>query len=121
MWTYTQVNGRIRRNGITGFGYAGNGVGKNNPAMQNVIDVGPVPCGMYTIQPPVNTDKHGPYVLWLEPDPANEMFGRADFGIHGDNIERPGTASDGCIIMPRFVREYIWNSSDNRLAVISGL
>jgi hypothetical protein len=34
----------------------------------------------------------------LDPDPANQMFGRAGFRIHGDNSAANHTASDGRII-----------------------
>ena len=40
---------------------------------------------------------------------------------HGDSIAAPGTASDGCVIMPRFARERVWESQDRRLAVVPSL
>lgn len=121
-WTYHQATGQLEDvlHWGCGAGYAGNGQGKNNPQMQDVPDVGPLPQGWYAIQPPVDTTTHGPYVLWLIPDPANEMFGRAGFGIHGDSIEHPGLASEGCIILPRVTREKIWNSLDHQLQVVNG-
>jgi hypothetical protein len=101
-----------------GCGYAGRGVGKNNPLMQNVSNVGPLPAGTYTIESPVDTETHGLYVLWLTPDPMNEMFGRTGFGIHGDSIDNPGNASEGCIVLPRITREAIWESGDRQLLVV---
>jgi hypothetical protein len=47
------------------------------------------------------------------------MFGRSGFLMHGDNIRLPGTASEGCIILPRDLREAIWNSADHTLEVIA--
>lgn len=99
-------------------GYSGKGIGKNNPAMDNVANVGPIPRGRYTIAELIeHTDAHGPYVLRLEPDPANDMHGRSGFLIHGDSEAHPGEASEGCIILPRPVREKIWTSGIRTLLV----
>ena len=106
--------------GLLAIGYSGApGIGKNNPVQQDVEDVGPIPQGLYRIQAPVDTVTHGPYVLPLTPDPANEMFGRAGFLIHGDSVVDPGTASKGCIILPRFARQRIWESPDHVLTVVA--
>lgn len=101
------------------FGYAGNGLGKNNPAMQDVHNIGPIPVGKYTMEAPVDTDTHGPYVLWLVPDPTNNMFGRSAFGIHGDSLTSPGNASEGCIVTARLNREAIWESGDHEIEVVA--
>jgi len=53
----------------------------------------------------------------LSPHPDNEMFGRGSFRIHGDSIKNPGTASHGCIIAPRSVREKIIAGTDKKLIV----
>lgn len=124
MWVYVQRTGRLlAQNGsLLTVGYAGHAEGKNNPAAQEVHNVGPLPCGGYTLCAPVDTDKHGPYVLWLTPDTANQMFGRVSFGVHGEKLALPpGSASEGCIILPRWARERMWESGDHRLRVISGL
>lgn len=101
-------------------GYSGAGEGKNNPAMQQVHNVGPIPQGKYSIVgEPFDSPDHGPFVLRLEPDPTNEMYGRAGFLIHGDNVHSPGTASEGCIILPRYAREAIWSSGQRELEVVA--
>ena len=71
MWTYAQKTGALLRNGqAAGTGYSGFDNGKNNPAMQAVSNVGPIPQGSWTIVgPPFNSPDHGPYVLRLEPAP----------------------------------------------------
>jgi hypothetical protein len=122
MWTYVQLTGAfLSPSGLLiAYGYAGAGIGRNNPRMQTVKNVGPLPCGFYTMNPPVDTKDHGPYVIWLTPDDSNLMFNRGDFGIHGDSIPHPGSASEGCIIQPRFARERAWESNDHRLQVITG-
>lgn len=120
MWTYRQTNGElIDPDGKTiAFGYSGRGAGKNNPNMQDVHNVGPIPQGLYIIGIPVDTEKHGPYFLPLTPDPENQMFGRSAFGMHGDNIVNPGTASEGCIIQSKLSRVTVWESGDHLLKVI---
>lgn len=118
-WAYSQASGKLAHDGAdVAFGYSGAGDGKNNPAMQDAHNVGPIPQGAYTINEPKDTVTHGPYVLPLTPDAENEMFGRAGFLIHGDSVVHPGTASEGCIIVPRAVREQIWASGDTRMTVV---
>ncbi len=124
MWTYRQSSGQLRRDDgvLIATGYAGHGAGKNNPEWQNIPNMGPLPCGFYDIDPePFTHPKCGPFCLRLTPDPANEMFGRAGFLFHGDSINQPGTASEGCIIQARSIREKVAGSKDYRLQVVSGL
>ena len=113
---------------LLAIGYSGGDVGNapdavNNPAFQSKPNIGPLPVGFYTIGPPQDTVTHGPYVLPLSPSPANQMFGRGGFLIHGDSVVAPGkrAASEGCIILPRSVRQQIWESNDHELQVVSGL
>jgi hypothetical protein len=123
MWTYEQTTGRLTRNNqpVGECGYSGFEDGKNNPAMQAEVDCGPIPRGRYTIGPVEFVDvdgPHGPFVLPLTPDPANEMFGRSGFLIHGDSLAHPGCASRGCIIVPRPTREAIAQRGDCNLDVV---
>jgi len=117
---YSGPYGTVDESTLPFQGYCGKGSCKDNPAAESVVNEGPIPVGWYTIQAPVDTDEHGPYVLWLTPDPTNVMYGRSGFGIHGDSIDDPGSASEGCIILDRNEREAIWGSGDNRLEVVSG-
>ena len=127
MWSYVQKTGQLLHDGeFIATGYSGyddpetGQRGKNDPDLENVPDVGPIPAGSYLIGNPVDTLTHGPFVLPLTPDPANQMFGRSGFLIHGDSVVEPGTASRGCIIMARPVRNQIAASRDGMLRVISG-
>lgn len=121
MWTYAQKTGGLWCDGKqVGSGYSGCDEGKNDPDMQAVPDVGPIPQGEWLIVgPPVNTPGHGSYVLRLQPAPETETFGRSGFLMHGDSIESPGCASKGCVIMPRATREAVWNSGDTHLEVVA--
>ena len=106
---YEQATGKLLdENGLIGIGWAGQLAGKNNPAVQNVPKVGPLPVGNYIVGDVIMSHPRlGEYVMPLTPDPANEMFGRADFYIHGANRTTPATSSEGCIIQSRSAREYV--------------
>jgi Protein of unknown function (DUF2778) len=130
MWSYYQTNGLlISADGKTTLHcYAGFDEGKNNPAKQDIQNVGPLPCGIYTAQPPFDDPHHGPFSMRLVPHPSNVMFGRSAFMYHADAIDHPGKASNGCIvsigtplISGRKERETFWNSYDHVIEVKSGL
>src|SRR5947209_17459832 len=120
MWTYQQVDGLLSHNGEKiCTGYSGFGDGKNNPAMQNVANMGPLPCGSYTIGAArdLQGGPHGPFVLPLTPSPNKPMFGAAGFLLHRDLNNQHGAASHGCLILPRQIRHIIYNSGDNHYTV----
>lgn len=125
-WIWKQKPGELWHNdALEVRGYAGgncgkNPEGKNNPDMQNVPRVGPLPQGKYRFGPPVAQSHLGPFAIPLLPDAANEMFGRSDFFVHGDTIGAPGCASEGCIIIPRAFRNILASSPDQELEVVSG-
>lgn len=120
MWTWDQSAGTMSLDGeMRGHGYAGNGLGKNNPEAQGIQGVGPVPCGLWAIGAPRLSANTGPYTMDLTPAPGTDTLGRSAFRIHGDSINHPGTASHGCIILSRVMREAIWNSSDHELTVVA--
>jgi hypothetical protein len=120
-WSYAQKTGELQQDGThVATGYSGSGSGKNNPEMQQVHNVGPIPQGTWTIVgPPVNTTEHGPYILSLKPAAETDTFGRSGFLMHGDSVQSPGHASQGCIVLPRPVREQVWNSGDRNLKVVA--
>jgi len=123
MYTYVQATGQMldATGKVIAVGYSGLGIAKNDPDAQHVPNMGPIPVGKYTIMPPINSPKHGPFAMHLEPFADDDMLGRSDFLIHGDSKEHPGAASEGCIIMPRGTREAIWGSGDHQLEVIAQL
>lgn len=105
-------------------GYSGKGRGRNNPALENVPGIGPIPAGRWAIKSIYDSDNVGPrtMVLWSidgTPDDRDARTGRSAFRIHGDSIRAPGTASRGCIILPRKVREWIWRSGIRELEVVA--
>lgn len=119
MWTYHQKTGELfdASGALIATGYSGHLEGRNNPDLQEHRGIGPIPRGTYVIGEPFNSESHGPFCMALEPAAENEMFGRSGFLIHGDKIGAPGTASLGCVILPREIREQVWNSGDRHLEV----
>lgn len=122
MWNYIQKTGELLHEGEhVAFGYAGREDGKNNPEMQSVKGIGPLPVGIYRAEPPGYDPVVGSYAMRLDPDPANEMYGRSSFFMHGDSSEHPGLASHGCIVQSRLTREAFWDSGDHMIRVQSGV
>lgn len=122
-WVWRQATGELLQrlddslySDVIATGYAGMGAGQNNPAMQCVEDVGPIPRGWYTIGDAVEDPTL--FTLPLTPDPDNDMCGRSGFLIHGDSIQLPGWASQGCIVLDATTRQKISASGLNRLQVI---
>ena len=64
-----------------------------------------------------DSDSHGPLVIPLFAMPENEMFGRSGFLIHGDSVEHPGNASEGCIIAAKVDRLGIIHTGERLLVV----
>lgn len=121
MYTYLQSTGRLSQNGLPRLtGYAGHGLGVNNPAMQDQHDVGPLPQGHYKMTALIDSPHTGLATIILDPDPGNRMFGRSGFRIHGDNAAANHTASNGCIIAGHSNdRIAIWKSGDHDLDVLA--
>ena len=125
-WTFESSTGTLfdPSGKLAATGYAGGDKGLhkegiNNPQLQNVHDIGPLPEGIYTMGDPVEGSHLGPLAIPLTPDPNNQMFGRSSFFIHGDRIGAEGTASDGCIILAHDIRTLLSQSDDRQMQVIA--
>lgn len=105
-WTYVQESGALLNpaGALVATGYSGNGKGLNNPGLQHLRGVGPIPQGKYTCATPTSKTHLGPDAIPLAPFPDNTMFGRDQFYCHGDNAAANHSASEGCIIMPPAAR-----------------
>lgn len=117
-WTYHQSTGRLERDsGYITTGYSGKGNSKNRASDERVRDRGPIPRGRYRIGRSYQHPSKGPTTMNLDPI-GHTAHGRTDFRIHGDSRRNPGTASEGCVILPRPVRDRIAASGDNELIVV---
>lgn len=117
MWTYSQSTGILSNGEPVGKGYSGHGEGLNNPKLEMVHDLGPIPKGTWEIGMFFNDLHLGPCVAALRPI-SQETFGRGGFFIHGDNKSVNHTGSDGCIILSKTLRETIRDSKETFIAVI---
>lgn len=120
MWVWGQRQGVLvtPMGKFAEYGHAGRLEGRNNPDMERVKGIGPLPCGLYTMQIPHNSPTTGPYTLTLIPDASNDMHGRSSFAIHGESTTDPENSSHGCIVVSREARVRAWESGDHRLMVI---
>lgn len=123
VWTYSQDDGVLDKDGIIvdkGC-YSGGGEGFNNPAMETVADVGPIPCGDWTfVGPPYSDPQLGPYVLQIIPRSTTITFGRSAFRLHGKpNLPADiNSGSKGCICAEIRTRSAVYQSGDYDLEVI---
>lgn len=108
MFVYQQSSGALwaPTGELWGRGYSGRERGKNNHEFEHVKNVGPIPCGIWSINGVYDSPKLGPLVIVLIPF-EHEAHGRTFFRIHGDSKKYPGEASKGCIVLKREIREKI--------------
>ena len=121
MWTFDVKAGAILSptKFPLGTAYSGNGKGLNNPLMDGVPDVGPIPPGQWQIGEFFDDiGGKGPQVCHLTPAPGTDTLGRSGFMIHGDNQLMNHSASEGCIIAARFIRDAIAHSGDKIIEVV---
>lgn len=120
--TWRQSTGQMfsSDSALVGAGYAGNGPGLNEPSMQGVHGVGPLPRGRYTIGPlQASHGALGTNVAALIPNPSNGMFGRSAFFCHGRKSLTDMDASEGCIVLDHEPRMVVLNGTDRDLEVVA--
>ena len=122
VWTYSQATGELKQDGkLVGTGYSGRNVpdgpqGRDNPELEGLPNVGPIPRGLYNIKNPIPVAHNAPPVFPLTPN-GHDARGRSGFQIHGNNVRND--ASRGCIIMDFPVRAAIRKTikKDSKLEV----
>ncbi|HXN71582.1 MAG TPA: tlde1 domain-containing protein [Candidatus Acidoferrales bacterium] len=122
MWTYVISNGYLGHDGQhIDTGYSGHPPYVNDVTAIAIRNVGPLPTGFYTFDAAIDSPQLGPCAIPLTPDPANFMFDRSGFFVHGDKVEAPGAhlASDGCMIFGHSTRMMIDLSTDKQLQVVA--
>lgn len=115
-WSYEAATGRLfYRGSLVHVGYSGHAEGVNNPQLETVPMVGPIPRGTWAMGKPFLHPRLGPVSIPLTR--IRPPIQRSGFLIHGDNRALDRSASNGCIIMPRHVRERL-AASPFRLLVV---
>lgn len=81
--------------------WAGHGQGLNNPIMEDVQCVGPLPRGLYHVGPWQTHPRLGQHCAPLT-QIQGESFGRSGFWVHGPSLnpDKYGQESEGCIVVP---------------------
>lgn len=132
MWTFNILKGWLDKDGVMvdRSVYSGNGPGFDNPAMETMADVGPIPEGFWKIVgPPYDDPVLGPYVLKLEPATAEFRARILAMGRDPDSFRCHGkpkppadinSGSHGCLCAQYQTRMRLYQSGDTDLQVISG-
>lgn len=117
MWfTYDVRSGKLYRGDeFLGTGYTGAARYRDNPLFEAFSGQGPLPRGHYQISPPRYSKRVGPLAMDLTPVGHN-AYGRTALMIHGDNGR--GTASRGCLILDRSLREKIAEAVNTQTAPV---
>ena len=125
-WTYSQSTGAVTdaAGKLLGTGYSGRDDGYNNPAFQSTENIGPCPQGLWAIGASFTHPLAGPVTMRLSATDSTMAWGRSGgFMIHGDSPQHAAdphpsnSASEGCIVLPRALREMIDGSADRTLLV----
>ena len=101
-----------------GKGYSGHPPYVNAQEAEALKARGPIPRGRYRVVLLGDLVRFGPMVLALTPLKGTELFGRSGFLIHGDNSYGNNSASHGCIILSRGIRDGIASLLPIELAVV---
>ena len=108
-WTYSQSTGVLFNHSTNQSWqcYSGHGDGLNNPQLQDLVMVGPIPQGSWEVVEIASDLKTGPvtwFLEWMAPIWSYPGRDKGSFRVHGDNAEVNHTASDGCVIAPHDCR-----------------
>lgn len=105
-------------NVLIGKAYSGKKEAIGQTDKENVKGVGPIPEGDWHISNWTSDGHLGPVISRLTPIDVPKLYGRSGFYIHGDNKSVNFSASNGCIIMNRKMREKIRDSKASVIKVI---
>lgn len=121
-WVYEQTTGKLWLGSeCVGVGYSGHAEGKNQPDLESVKGVGPLPRGQWRMGPAIHHQLLGPVAIPLAPELGTKTYGRSGFWVHGDSRAAPGTASHGCLIFARAIRERLADSQSRTVEVVARL
>lgn len=126
-WEYSQSKGTMThvlpdgKRELAGMGYSGHGSALDDPEKQDAINQGPIPRGAWIIGPQRDHRLIDGKTLYgameLAPGAGNATR-RSDSLIHGDSAAHDHSASKGCIVLSRDVRDAIARSGDVDLEVV---
>jgi RHS repeat-associated protein len=97
--------------------YSGSGASRDKPADQCVKDKGPIPGGWWNIGSGYNHPELGNPTFNLDPQTGTDTCLRDLFRIHADNSLGNFSASGGCIVCSKQVRDQLKNGGGGDLWV----
>lgn len=110
-WVYHQCTGNLYladnedARSFVATGYSGAPDHVNRTESEGLVAKGPIPRGVWLMDPPANHKRLGPQSIQLEAADPKTALKRSGFFVHGDNQLVNGTASTGCIILDRATRD----------------
>lgn len=115
VWLYRQDTGSLYladdQDGVTfvARGYSGAAGHVNRTESEHIVAKGPIPRGLWGMDPPADHKRLGPLAIGLEAADPQAALKRSGFFVHGDNRAANGSASSGCIILDRATRALMVN------------
>lgn len=112
-WVYSQSLGHLYLcdsqdvRALVAKGYSGAVGHQNRTESEQLRSRGPIPRGVWRLEPAFNHARLGPKAIPLTPVEERKAFGRSGFFIHGDNSRGDGSASQGCIVLDRKTRDVV--------------
>ncbi|PQM29546.1 hypothetical protein CVO77_01100 [Sphingopyxis lindanitolerans] len=112
-WVYSQSRGHLYLadsqdvRAHVASGYSGAPRYQNNTESEALVSRGPIPRGVWRMEPAFNHGRLGPVAIPLEPVEEKTALGRSGFFIHGDNSRGDASASFGCIVLDRKTRDLL--------------
>ena len=124
MWTFIITSGAWLdpAGAVVAYGYSGAPGAVNDATRTAEHNLGPICVGLWRKGKARDTATHGPCFIPLTPEPGTETHGRSAFGIHGDKKDPAApkrSASEGCVILPRGVRDVVNASPDDLVRVVA--
>lgn len=110
-WVYQQSTGNLYladdedARTYVAHGYSGAPDHVDRTESEGLIAKGPIPRGLWRMDPPSDHKRLGPCCIGLEAADPRTALKRSGFYVHGDNERVDGSASSGCIILDRATRE----------------
>lgn len=115
---YNQRTGVITRDSaLLGIAYSGHDEGLNNPAMESVRMIGPIPRGLWRMLEPRDSKTTGKYTIPLIMV-RGDSFKRDLFRVHGDNRYVNKSASHGCVVAMYKTRVEMYTTSGDKLITV---
>ena len=127
-WVYSQSTGHLYladnqdARTFVAVGYSGAVGHVNRTESEAIVARGPIPRGLWRMDPPASHQRLGPIAIGLEAADPQTALKRSGFYVHGDNKAGDNSASTGCIVLSRATRELMqllyWNAAVRSILVV---